>query len=183
MSATNKTLIFNKVPAAGLPIAGEDLVVNDLGPFDPATPPPPGGMTLSILQASLDPFLTDKMRDLLIESYTPAYTLGSPVTNDAVARVIQSSAPGFAAGDLVLANLPFAKYVVLDATGVASEIRAMLLNPFGWHGHDLGLFVGPLGGRRQTHMWENRVSWKLYRRHKWGYSVWVKTWQGRPSRR
>jgi len=145
MSTTNKTLIFKKVPASGLPIAGEDLVVSDLGPFDPATAPPPGGLTLSILQASLDPFLTDKMRDPSIESYTPAYTLGGPVTNDAVARVIQSSAPGFAAGDLILANLPFAEYAVLDAAGVESEVRTMLPNPYGWHGHDLGLFLGPLG--------------------------------------
>ncbi|KAK3339629.1 hypothetical protein B0T25DRAFT_618055 [Lasiosphaeria hispida] len=145
MSITNKTLIFKKAPTSGLPIAGEHLIVADLGPFDPSTPPPPGGVTLSILQASLDPFLTDKMRDPSIESYTPAYTLNGPVTNDAVARIIQSSAPGFAPGDLILGNLPFAEYTVLDAASVTSEIRAVLPNPFNWQGHDLGLFLGPLG--------------------------------------
>jgi len=85
------------------------------------------------------------MRDPSTASYTPAYTLNAPITNDAVARVIQSSASEYSAGDLVLADLPFAEFATLTAEDIPFKIRAVLPNPFGWTGDDLALYLGPVG--------------------------------------
>jgi len=144
MATSNKTLLFSSIPPSGLPIPNKTLTLATL-PFDPSIPPPPGGLTLSILYTSLDPFLTDKMRDPSTASYTPAYTLNAPITNDAVARVIQSSASEYSAGDLVLADLPFAEFATLTAEDIPFKIRAVLPNPFGWTGDDLALYLGPVG--------------------------------------
>ncbi|KAK4096779.1 NAD(P)-binding protein [Parathielavia hyrcaniae] len=141
----NKTLLFQKIPTA-LPVPGEHLVLRDLG-FDPEAPPPPGGMTLSVLWASLDPYLRGRMRPSHVRSYVPALELESPVTNACVARVLKSDvsaeAGGYKAGDLVVASLPLGEYAVLDAEGVKKAVERKVDNRSGLD--DLGLFLGPLG--------------------------------------
>lgn len=54
--STNKTLLFTSIPPNGLPdpSAGH-LTLTDLGPFDLSTPPPPGGLILSILGTYFSP--------------------------------------------------------------------------------------------------------------------------------
>jgi NADPH-dependent curcumin reductase CurA len=138
---TNKTLIFKKVPT-GLPVPGEHLVLEDRG-FDPAAAPPPGGVTLSILYVSFDPYQRGRMRPAHVKSYRPAFALGGPVTNDAVARVLRSDCPDrFAPGDVVIAHLPTAEYASLGKEELGA-IRNKIENPHGLK--ELGLFLGPLG--------------------------------------
>lgn len=139
---TNKTLIFKKVPTAA-PVPGEHLAVEDR-PFDASAPPPPGGVTLAVLYASFDPYLRGRMRPADVTSYSPAFELGGPVTNDAVARVLQSDVPGdaYRPGDLVVAHLPIAEYAVLGKDELG-RIRKKVENKHGLG--DLGLFLGPLG--------------------------------------
>ena len=143
---TNKTLVFAAVPDA-LPVAGEHLVIEDRGPFDPATPPPPGGLTLSVLYTSFDPYQRGRMRPAHVKSYSPAFELGGPITNDSVARVVKSDAEGFKEGDLIVAHLPTAEWAVLTAEQVKSQVKRKIdvekmpkeLSS------NLGLFLGPLG--------------------------------------
>jgi NADPH-dependent curcumin reductase CurA len=137
---TNKTLIFKKVPTA-TPVAGEHRVIEDRG-FDPAAAPPPGGVTLSVLYASFDPYQRGRMRPASVHSYSAAFELNGPITNDTVARVLKSDTPAYAPGELVLGYLPIAEYAVLTAKQLPA-IRAKLQNPHGLA--DLGLFIGPLG--------------------------------------
>lgn len=138
---TNKTLIFKKVPTA-LPVPGEHLVIEDRG-FDPSAAPPPGGVTLSILYASFDPYQRGRMRPAHVKSYKPAFELGGPVTNDTVAQVLKSDCDSYKAGDLVIAHLPIAEYATLSKEQVAAAVRNKVENPRGLK--DLGLFLGPLG--------------------------------------
>ncbi|KAK0738158.1 hypothetical protein B0T18DRAFT_440985 [Schizothecium vesticola] len=144
-TTTNKTLIFKKVPA-GLPVAGEHLTIEDRAPpnFDPSTAAPPnGGLALSILYASYDPYLRGKMRPSHIKSYSPAFELDSPVTNATVARVVAASdGAAYAVGDLVIAHLPLAEYAVLTKEQAAKAVQRKVENP---HGLDLAVFLGPLG--------------------------------------
>ncbi|KAK3496039.1 hypothetical protein B0T13DRAFT_276477 [Neurospora crassa] len=145
----NKTLVFKKIPE-GYPVPGEHLVIEDRG-FDPDAAPPPGGMTVSILWASFDPYQRGRMRDASVKSYAPAYQLGGPVTNDTVAKVIKSDNPDYQPGDLIVAHLPIAEYAALTKTEVGSVmggivgqvVQTKIDNKYGFK--DLGLFLGPLG--------------------------------------
>ena len=139
---TNKTLIFKKVPS-GLPVAGEHLVVEDRADpsFSPSSPAPKGGLVLSVLYASYDPYLRGKMRPTNVKSYSPALELDSPITNATVSRVIQSDTSDYAVGDLVLAYVPLAEYAVLTAEQLPA-VQRKIANP---HNLELGLFLGPLG--------------------------------------
>lgn len=96
---------------------------------------------------SLDPFLTDKLRDPSIDSYVPAYTIGKPITSAGIARVIRSSHPSFPPSTLLLADdLPFAEYTTLTASTIASQLASGTLQPLSNpHNLPLPLFLGPLG--------------------------------------
>lgn len=139
MSTPNKTLIFKSVPA-GFPVPGKDLTVEPQ-PLDLSAPPPPGGVVLSILYASFDPYQRGRMRAPTSKSYSPPFELGGPVTNSTVARVLKSDAAEYAEGDLVVAFLPTAEYAVLSKEQLPA-INRKLANP---HGLELGLFLGALG--------------------------------------
>ncbi|KAM7191657.1 hypothetical protein V8F33_008753 [Rhypophila sp. PSN 637] len=137
---SNKALIFKKVPA-GLPVAGEHLTVEDQG-FDLEAAPPAGGVTLSILQASFDPYQRGRMRDPKIKSYAPPYELGKPISNATIAKVLKSDSPDYKEGELVYASVPISEYVALDK----DSLKAIQYKIQNHHNlKDLGLFLGPLG--------------------------------------
>ena len=136
----NKTLIFNKVPT-GLPVAGEHLVVEDL-PFDASAAPPPGGVILSILSVSYDPYLRGKMRDSSAKSYNEAFQIGGPIVNSGIAKVFKSDSPDYKEGELVIAFVPMGEYAVLKKEELP-RIQRRLANPHGFK--DSGVFLGPLG--------------------------------------
>ncbi|KAK3367944.1 hypothetical protein B0H63DRAFT_504639 [Podospora didyma] len=143
MTVTNKALVFKKVPT-GLPVAGEHVAVEPITPFDPEAAPPAGGLTLSILYASFDPYQRGRMRAPETKSYSPPFTLGEPINNNSVARVLKSDTPDFQPGDLVVAMLPTAEYATLDANAVKMFLRnGKLTNKHNLK--DLALFLGPLG--------------------------------------
>jgi len=136
MSTQNKTLVFKKIPDAA-PVPGEHLVIEDR-PID--TTPPSGGVTLSILSASFDPYLRGKMRDVNVKSYSPAFPLNDPISNATISRVLKSDSPDFKEGELVYGLLPIAEYASLTKEEL-KKVRK-IHNP---HNLELGLFLGPLG--------------------------------------
>ncbi|KAI0597080.1 hypothetical protein F4775DRAFT_561473 [Biscogniauxia sp. FL1348] len=134
----NKTLIFQKIPS-GLPVAGEHLVVADR-PLD-IDAAPPGGLVVEILFMSLDPYLRIRMRDPSAPGFLPAFQVGEPVVNAAVARVLASDSADYRAGDLVSAVVPFAEYAAIPA-GDDAAVLTKIENP---HGLPPDYFLGPLG--------------------------------------
>lgn len=82
------------------------------------------------------------MRDPSIKSYSPAFELNGPISNDSVARVLKSDHPDYAPGELIVAMLPLAEYAVLTKENLGN-IRRKVHNPYNLP--DLGLFLGPLG--------------------------------------
>ncbi|MGW4470289.1 NADP-dependent oxidoreductase [Nonomuraea sp. NPDC004354] len=61
---------------------------------------------------SVDPYMRGRMND--VESYVPPFELGRPLDGGAVGEVVESRAPGFAPGDLVLHGLGWRDEAVLD---------------------------------------------------------------------
>jgi NADPH-dependent curcumin reductase CurA len=62
---------------------------------------------------SVDPYMRGRMDDR--ESYVPPFVLGEPLSGGAVGEVVASHAEGFAEGDVVLHQLGWRAYAVLDA--------------------------------------------------------------------
>jgi hypothetical protein len=135
----NKALIFKKVPQ-GLPVPGQDLVV-ETREFDLNSPPPPGGVTTKNFYASLDPYQRGRMRPAEVKSYSPAFTLGEPITNLVIAKVLKSDNPNYKAGDLISGHLNFEEYSAVPK-GLVDGSFKKINNPYNL---DLKLFTGPLG--------------------------------------
>jgi len=135
----NKALIFKKVPE-GLPVPGQDLVL-ETREFDLNQAPPPGGVITKNFYASFDPYQRGRLRSPEVKSYTPPFTLGEPITNNVVAKVIKSDNPKYKTGDLVTGQLTFEEYSVASKEIVEATFRK-IDNPYNL---DLKVFTGPLG--------------------------------------
>ena len=134
----NKAVIFKSVPN-GQPIPGKDLVV-ETREFDLEQSLPEGGVITKNLYASFDPYQRGRMRTPEKKSYTPPYTLGEPLTNAVVAKIVKSSNPKFKAGDIVTGGLNFEEYSLVPKQ-VADTLRK-IENPYNL---DLKVFLGALG--------------------------------------
>jgi NADPH-dependent curcumin reductase CurA len=134
----NKAVIFKSVPN-GLPVPGKDLVV-EAREFDIEQSPPEGGVTTKNLYASFDPYQRGKMRAPEKKSYSPPYTLGEPIGNAVIAKILKSSNPKFSAGDLVVGFFSFEEYSVVGKA--AADSLRKIENPYNL---DLKNFLGALG--------------------------------------
>ncbi|EXJ62555.1 hypothetical protein A1O7_02993 [Cladophialophora yegresii CBS 114405] len=104
----NKSLIFSAVPTHA-PIPGEHITLEDR-PFDLSARPPQHGITGRTLWISLDPYMRGRMRPASTASYSPAYTLGAPLTAYALVQVLSSDTDIFHPGDIVYGQFPVAEY-------------------------------------------------------------------------
>lgn len=134
----NKGIIFKQIPQ-GEPIAGKDLVV-ETREFDPEAAPPKGGITTKNFYASFDPYQRGRMRAPEQKSYSPAFTLGQPIGNNTIAKVLKSDSPKFKAGDLVVGQIPTEEFSSLSE-GYVAQIRK-IDNEYNL---DLEVFLGALG--------------------------------------
>ena len=134
----NKGVIFKQVPQ-GLPVPGKDIAV-EVREFDLEQQPPNEGLTTKNLYASFDPYQRGRMREPTKKSYSPPFTLGQPITNNTVAKVLKSGTPNFKAGDLVVGHLPTEEYSVVSKELAASVKKVE--NPYNL---DPVEFLGALG--------------------------------------
>jgi NADPH-dependent curcumin reductase CurA len=134
----NKSLIFKQVPQ-GLPVPGKDLVV-EAQEFDLDAAPPKGGITTKNFYASFDPYQRGRMRAPEIKSYSPPYTLGRPIANNTVAKVLKSDCSKFQPGDLVVGPINTEEYSAVPE--VYMEHLRKVENEYNL---DLKVFVGALG--------------------------------------
>jgi NADPH-dependent curcumin reductase CurA len=100
-TATNRRVILKEY-VEGYP--GEEhmeLLPGAEVPLRLAGDDPPGSVLVRNLYLSCDPYMRPKMSRPLRESYTAAFVPGSVITGYGVARVVDSSDPRLAPGDLV----------------------------------------------------------------------------------
>ncbi|KAF2429440.1 NAD(P)-binding protein [Tothia fuscella] len=136
----NKGLIFKKVPS-GWPVAGEDLVTEERE-FDLDQEPPKGGLTIKNFYVSFDPYQRGRMRAPEKESYSSAFTLGEPISNRGISKVIKSGTDKFKAGDVIVGtdSIPTEEYSVLPEGPTSRAFK--LENPYNL---DPKIFIGALG--------------------------------------
>lgn len=75
--------------------------------------PGPGQLLVRNLVMSVDPYMRNRMNG--VRSYVPAYDIGMPLEGGAVGEVLDSRARGFAVGDLVVHELGWRDYALVDA--------------------------------------------------------------------
>lgn len=94
--------------------------------LDAAPMPEPGDgqVLLRTLFLSLDPYMRGRMS--AARSYAPPVEIGAVMTGEVVAEVMASRAPGFAAGDIVLAYAGWQQYAALPAKACEKIDRAAL---------------------------------------------------------
>ena len=81
------------------------------------------------------------MRKPEVQSYSPPFELGKPITNSAIAKVLKSNNSKFKEGDIVVGLLPTEEYSSVSAEIVNDRLRK-LDNPYNL---DPKLYVGALG--------------------------------------
>lgn len=104
---TNKQYILAKRPS-GTP-TGEDFQLVER----PIPNPGEGEVIIRTLFLSVDPYMRGRMNDR--KSYVPPYALGEVITGGVVGEVVQSRAPEFQEGEIVLGNLGWQTYAVANA--------------------------------------------------------------------
>ena len=83
----------------------------------PETTPGDGELSLATRYISVDPYLRGRMNEA--KSYVAPFALGEPVVSGAVAEVVSSRNPAFAAGDIVSGYLPWQDTVLLQGDSEA----------------------------------------------------------------
>ena len=135
----NKGLIFKSVPK-DWPVEGKDLSIEDR-PFDLDTEPPQNGITVQNYYVSFDPYQRGRMRAPEQKSYNSAFTLGKPIENAAISKVLKSNNSNFKEGDIVTGPMPIEEYSIVSGEIASGKIKK-LDNPYNL---DPKLFVGALG--------------------------------------
>jgi len=137
---SNKSLIFKEIPT-GFPEPGKHLVLEDR-PVDIENPDlGEEGILIKIHYVSFDPYQRGRMRDPSIQSYSPAFPLNEPITNNTISKVIKSNSPRFKEGDVVSGMANTAEYQIISGKEALSQIRP-LNNPHNLPAH---YFLGVLG--------------------------------------
>lgn len=138
----NKGFIYKEIPD-GWPVIGKHFAVESRD-FDLEQAPPSGGFTAKVHYVSFDPYQRPRMRNPEIKSYTPAYKVGKPITNNAVVTVIKSDNPKFQPGDLAYApatNTEEYTCVTMDQDP-SNDRPKVIENPYHL---DPKVFLGALG--------------------------------------
>jgi NADPH-dependent curcumin reductase CurA len=99
--------------------------------------PAPGEVLVRNLVMSIDPYMRGRMNDA--KSYIPPFELGKALVGQAVGEVVASASPDVKPGDLVLHDLGWRDYALLDAANVRTLDPAAAPSPSAY----LGVLGGP----------------------------------------
>jgi hypothetical protein len=97
--------------------------------------PGPGQVLVRNRFLSVDPYMRGRMND--VKSYVPPFRVGEVMSGGAVGEVVESGDTPLSPGDLVLHDLGWREYAVLDATAVRPVAAQAGLSP--------SVYLGALG--------------------------------------
>lgn len=115
MTATREIHLVSR--PAGWPVAENFALVEAELPA-----PAEGELLVRNLYMSVDPYMRGRMND--VKSYVPPFRLGQPLEGGALGEVLESRAPGFAAGDKVVHQLGWREHAIVAAKG-ARQVRSV----------------------------------------------------------
>lgn len=116
----NKGLIFKAVPD-GVPVVGKHIAV-ETGEFDLDQAPPEGGIITKNFYASYDPYQMGRI-DIHRKSYIPPFTLGQPIGNFTIAKVLKSDSAKFKPSDIVVGQIKTEEYSATEKWVVDTYIQ------------------------------------------------------------
>jgi NADPH-dependent curcumin reductase CurA len=99
--------------------------------------PAPGQVLVRNLVMSVDPYMRGRMNDA--KSYVPPFEVGKALSGGAVGEVVGSASPDVKPGDLVLHDLGWRDFALLDAAAVRAVDPAAAPSPSAY----LGVLGGP----------------------------------------
>jgi len=155
----NGRLIFNEHPT-GYPEPGKTTIYDTSETIDLDNVPLSGGVLLKTLVLSIDPYQRGKMNPG--PSYSGGYTIGKPIVNFGVGRVIRSENPDIHVGQHLYGIFPFVEYWIADDVKKLRVIENKEKLPW-------SLYVGIAGMPGQT-SW---MAWKEYADPQPGDTVFV----------
>ncbi|PBK87212.1 NAD(P)-binding protein [Armillaria gallica] len=165
----NGTLLFNEIPK-GYPEPGKTTVYDTTQTIDLENVPLNGGILIKTLVLSVDPYLRGKMRDPSIESYSPPFHIGQPLTNYGVGLVLRSENPNIKVGEHIAGAISFQQYSVITDLKLS---RVMVIikteDSIPW-----SAYVGVLGMPARTAFY----AWKEYSKAKKGEVTFVSSGAG-----
>jgi NADPH-dependent curcumin reductase CurA len=97
-------------------------------------PPDEGEVLVRNLFMSVDPYMRGRMNDR--KSYVPPFEIGKPLEGGALGQVIESGAPGFKPGDVVVSGLGWREYF---------KAPEKALRPINREVRPLSVYLGLLG--------------------------------------
>ncbi|THU83611.1 NAD-P-binding protein [Dendrothele bispora CBS 962.96] len=147
----NAKLIFNEVPS-GYPEPGKTTVYDASGTIDLDSVALNGSVLVKVLYLSADPYMRGKMRDASVQSYSPAFTLGQPITGLGIGKVLKSEKEGINAGEYIsLPLIEWAEYTIPPVEILPYHEKIVPAK-----GVPLSVYLGALGmpGRTAYHAWK-----------------------------
>ncbi|KAI0995991.1 hypothetical protein K3495_g12189 [Podosphaera aphanis] len=123
----NKILVYSQQPIE-YPVPGQHLRIV-AGEFNLLQTPPPGGLIVKTLYASLDPYLRVCMTDTYTGfSLIKSLELGRPIATLSIAKVLESADQRFQIGDLITGMLAIQEYSIVKKEWV--DYYAPICNPY-----------------------------------------------------
>jgi NADPH-dependent curcumin reductase CurA len=107
---TNRQVVLKRAPAA-MPKASDFEVTSCPMPHGP----PPEGLLVRVIALSMDPYLGGRLRGRHMGEPAPAP--GAKLPGFAVAQILESAHPDFAAGDYIVTETGWSRYAAIPATG------------------------------------------------------------------
>ncbi|KAK0231950.1 hypothetical protein EDD85DRAFT_849396 [Armillaria nabsnona] len=154
----------------GYPEPGKTTVYDTTQTIDLENVPLNGGILIKTLVLSVDPYLRGKMRDPSIESYSPPFHIGQPLTNYGVGLVLRSENPNIKVGEHIAGVISFQQYSVITDLKLS---RVMVItkteDSIPW-----SAYVGVLGMPARTAFY----AWKEYSKAKKGEVAFVSSGAG-----
>ena len=140
MMVQNKGIIYKDVPTHE-PVPGKHLAV-EAREFDLDAAPPQGGITTKNYYASFDPYQRGRMKAPDAKHYHRPFTLGQPIENSCIAKVLKSDNAKFQPGDLISVMTGIEEYSAVEQVRVDTMMARKLENQYKL---DPIIYLGALG--------------------------------------
>ena len=140
MMVQNKGIIYKDVPTHE-PVAGKHLAV-EAREFDLNAAPPQGGIITKNYYASFDPYQRGRMKGPDAKHYHTPFTLGKPIENSCIAKVLKSDNARFQPGDLISVMTGIEEYSIVEKVKADTMMARKIENPYNL---DPIIFLGALG--------------------------------------